>query len=363
MISDEQREARRSDDDGARAAAGAQGVGPSRGDAHEGLPGVAAARGEGRAHAADARSCIPDMTRAGVGGDARARQVAVGERPRVARDARWSASFGAVRDGVRHRPGLRPLLDRVERHVVRELAGARDVRVADRAAASSSRCTRRWRTAACATSTSTASTGRWTAWTAPRVLRGEVRRPAVRRRHAGGLPLPGRAPPGDRARRERRSRSSRSSRSAARVDLRRRDGAGRPAELHRQRHRLPQLPRRLLRADLLPDGVAEGQLPGRVHGRADLLGDGHQGQGPVLRQPDGGDGDRDPAAGRQRVRPRVHGRRAATSASAWTRSRASATRRWRRSSAPARRAARSRRCGTSASASTAARSTSARSRR
>ena len=72
---------------------------------------------------------------------------------------------------------------------------------------------------------------------------------------------------------------------------------------------LQQVPRRLLRADLLPDGVAEGQLPGRVHGRADLLGDGHQGQGPVLRQPDGGDGDRDPAAGRQRVRPRVHGRR------------------------------------------------------
>ena len=69
------------------------------------------------------------------------------------------------------------------------------------------------------------------------------------------------------------------------------------------------LPRRLLRADLLPHRVAEGQLPGRVHGRADLLGDGHQGQGPVLRQPGGGDGDRDPAAGRQRVRPRVHGRR------------------------------------------------------
>ena len=70
-----------------------------------------------------------------------------------------------------------------------------------------------------------------------------------------------------------------------------------------------QVPRRLLRADLLPHGVAEGQLPRRVHGGADLLGDGHQGQGPVLRQPGGGDGDRDPAAGRQRVRPRVHGRR------------------------------------------------------
>ena len=195
-----------------------------------------------------------------------------------------------------------------------------------------------------------------------RVLRRQVRRAAVRRRDTGGLPLPGRAPPGDGARRERRPRGL--DRAARRShDVRRRDVRGRSPQLPGQRDRLPQLPRGLLRADLLPDGVAEGQLPGRVHGRADLLGDGHQGQGPVLRQPDGGDGDRDPAAGRQRVRPRVHGRRAATSASAWTRSRASATPRWRRSSAPARRAARSRRCGTSASAWTAARSTSARSRR
>ena len=45
-----------------------------------------------------------------------------------------------------------------------------------------------------------------------------------------------------------------------------------------------QVARRLLRADRLPHGVAEGQLPGRVHGGADLLGDGHQGQGPVLRR-------------------------------------------------------------------------------
>ena len=36
---------------------------------------------------------------------------------------------------------------------------------------------------------------------------------------------------------------------------------------------LQQVARRLLRADLLPDGVAAGQLPGRVHGGADLLGD------------------------------------------------------------------------------------------
>ncbi len=68
-------------------------------------------------------------------------------------------------------------------------------------------------------------------------------------------------------------------------------------------------PRRVLRADRLPHGVAEGQLPGRVHGGADLLGDVDQGQGPVLRRALRGDGDRDPAARRQPLRPRVHGRR------------------------------------------------------
>ena len=47
-----------------------------------------------------------------------------------------------------------------------------------------------------------------------------------------------------------------------------------------------QVPRRLLRADRLPHRLAEGQLPGRVHGGADLLGDGHEGQGPVLRRAD-----------------------------------------------------------------------------
>ena len=34
----------------------------------------------------------------------------------------------------------------------------------------------------------------------------------------------------------------------------------------------------------LPHGLAEGQLPGRVHGRADLLGDVDEGQGSVLRR-------------------------------------------------------------------------------
>ena len=70
-----------------------------------------------------------------------------------------------------------------------------------------------------------------------------------------------------------------------------------------------QVPRRLLRADRLPDRVAEGQLLRRVHGRADQLGHVDQGQGPVLRGALRGDGHRDPAAGRQPVRPRVRRRR------------------------------------------------------
>ena len=126
---------------------------------------------------------------------------------------------------------------------------------------------------------------------------------------------------------------------------------------------LQQVPRRLLRADLLPDRVAEGQLPGRVHGRADLLGDGHEGQGPVLRQPGRGDGDRDPPARRQPLRPRVRRRRRQHP----LRARRREGRRLRGGrgdqGARATRAGRSRRCGTSASASTAARSTRRRSRR
>ena len=65
------------------------------------------------------------------------------------------------------------------------------------------------------------------------------------------------------------------------------------------------VPRRLLRADRLPDRLAEGELPGRVHGGADLVGDVDQGQGPVLRQPLRRDGDRGAAARRQRLRPRL----------------------------------------------------------
>jgi DNA polymerase-3 subunit alpha len=52
----------------------------------------------------------------------------------------------------------------------------------------------------------------------------------------------------------------------------------------------------------------QGQLPRRVHGGAHLVRHGHEGQGPVLRRQDGGDGDLDPAALRQRLRPRVRRR-------------------------------------------------------
>ena len=71
---------------------------------------------------------------------------------------------------------------------------------------------------------------------------------------------------------------------------------------------LQPLARRLLRADLLPHRLAQGQLPGRVHGRADLLGHVDEGQGAVLRRPVRGHGHRGAAARRQPVGPRLQGR-------------------------------------------------------
>ena len=132
---------------------------------------------------------------------------------------------------------------------------------------------------------------------------------------------------------------------------RRRQG---PLEAERRRRRLllQQVPRRLLRADRLPHRLPQGQLPGRVHGGRDLLGDDHQGQGALLRQPLRRDGDRGAAAGRQLLRPRLRRLRATRSASASTRSRTSATPRSRRSCARGR-TPRSTRSGTSASGSTA----------
>ena len=133
------------------------------------------------------------------------------------------------------------------------------------------------------------------------------------------------------------------------------------ADDRRGRLLVQQVPRGLLRADLLPDRLPEGQLPGRVHGRGDLLGDVDQGQGAVLRQPLRGDGHRG-AAARTSTPPTTASSSPATrSASASTRSRTSATRRSRRSSPRARRTGRSSRSGTSASAPTRGRSTSARS--
>ena len=64
---------------------------------------------------------------------------------------------------------------------------------------------------------------------------------------------------------------------------------------------LQQVARRLLRADRLPHGVPEGELAGRVHGRADLLGHEHEGQGAVLRRRLRRDGHRGRAARRERL--------------------------------------------------------------
>ena len=140
-----------------------------------------------------------------------------------------------------------------------------------------------------------------------------------------------------------------------------RDAVGDQREVRRLL--VQQVPRSLLRADLLPHRLAEGQLPGRVHGRADLLGDGHQGQGAVLRQPDGGDGDRDPAARRQRVRPRVHGRGRQHPLRPGRREGRRLLSRGGDQARPRGGRPVHAHCGTSASAWTAARSTSARSRR
>ena len=149
-------------------------------------------------------------------------------------------------------------------------------------------------------------------------------------------------------------------RASGTVAGRDRDAVGDQREVGRLQ--LQQVARRVLRADLLPHGVAEGQLSRRVHGRADQLGHGHEGQGPVLRQPGRGDGDRDPAAGREPLRPRVHGRRGQHPVRAGCREGRRLRGRGGDQEALAKRAT-SRRCGTSASAWTRARSTSARSRR
>ena len=72
---------------------------------------------------------------------------------------------------------------------------------------------------------------------------------------------------------------------------------------------LQQGARRLLRADRLPHRLAEGEPPVRVHGRAHLVRDEHEGPGAVLRQRVRRDGDRGAAARRELVRGRLRGRR------------------------------------------------------
>ena len=91
----------------------------------------------------------------------------------------------------------------------------------------------------------------------------------------------------------------------------RRRGAQAVGQLRGHRRLLVQQePRRLLRADQLPDRLAQGQLPGRVHGGRGLERHEHQGQGAVLRQPVPRDGHRGAAARRQREPRRLHrGRR------------------------------------------------------
>ena len=78
------------------------------------------------------------------------------------------------------------------------------------------------------------------------------------------------------------------------------DALGRPGPVLRLR--VQQGPHRRLRPGLLLDGVPQGQLPGRVHGRAADQRARRQGQVGALPQRVPPDGDQGPAARRQRVR-------------------------------------------------------------
>ena len=77
----------------------------------------------------------------------------------------------------------------------------------------------------------------------------------------------------------------------------------------RRRLRLQQGPRRLLRAHRLPHRLPARELPGRVHGRADLVGDVDQGPRPVLRHGVRRHGPRGAAAGREHEPVGLHRRR------------------------------------------------------
>ena len=123
---------------------------------------------------------------------------------------------------------------------------------------------------------------------------------------------------------------------------------------------LQQVARRLLRADRLPHRVHARAPPARVHGVADLFRDEHEGPRAVLRQRVRRDGDRGAAAGRERVAARLRRRRGEDPLRAVggeERGRAGGARDHPRR---ARRAGRSRRSGTSPSASIRRRRTSGR---
>ena len=145
--------------------------------------------------------------------------------------------------------------------------------------------------------------------------------------------------------------------------LRRRDqGAmGHPGPVLRLR--VQQVAHRRLRAGLVLDGLPQGELPGRVHGRAAHLHPRRQGQVGDLPRRVPPHGHHRAAAVRQRLRGALHPGRHATSASACRRSATSGTTSSPRSRRPARRRASSPTSATSCARSTRWSATSGSSRR
>ena len=140
-------------------------------------------------------------------------------------------------------------------------------------------------------------------------------------------------------------------------------GGRQPLEPLRGGRRLlvQQEPRRLLRAARLPHGLPQGEPPGRVHGLAAVLGDGHEGPRAVLRGRLRRDGPLGAAAGRQREPLRL--RRDRRDGDPLRPHRGEGRRRERRGRdhrGARQRAGRSSRSGTSAAESTRPRSTSGR---
>ena len=74
-----------------------------------------------------------------------------------------------------------------------------------------------------------------------------------------------------------------------------------------RRLRLQQVPRGGVRHHRVPDGLPQGQLPGRVHGRPAHLGNLRHGQDRQVHRGMPDHGHRGAAAGRERVEQRLHG--------------------------------------------------------